>query len=98
MSKQKKRDIGAEILEGLRDVKAHQRGELRLRTRRIEPFTGIDAKRIREKLELSQSEFAALLGVSLRTLQEWEQARREPRGPAQALLRVADRHPEALMS
>jgi putative transcriptional regulator len=60
-------------------------------------MTGADAKRIRKQLDLSQSEFSALLGVSLRTLQEWEQSRRAPRGPAQALLRVADRHPEALI-
>ena len=97
MAKKAKRDIGAEILEGLRDVSAHQRGELQLRTHRIRPLNGKDAKRIRKKLGFSQSVFSALLGVSLRTLQEWEQMRREPRGPAQALLRVADRHPEALL-
>jgi putative transcriptional regulator len=96
MASQKKRDIGAEILEGLRDMKAHQRGQRKLRTHVIRPMTGADAKRIRERLDLSQTEFSMLLGVSLRTLQEWEQSRREPRGPAQALLRVADRHPEAL--
>lgn len=97
MAKKAKRDISAEILEGLRDVNAHQRGELQLRTHKIRPLNGKDAKRIREKLGFSQSVFSALLGVSLRTLQEWEQLRREPRGPAQALLRVADRHPEALL-
>ncbi|MCH8071824.1 MAG: helix-turn-helix domain-containing protein [Proteobacteria bacterium] len=73
------------------------RGRLRLRTHRLRSLNGKDAKRIRKKLGFSQSVFAALLGVSLRTLQEWEQMRREPRGPAQALLRVADRHPEALL-
>ena len=97
MAKKTKRDVGAEILEGLREVRAHQRGELQLRTHRIKPLNGKDAKRIRTKLGFSQSVFSALLGVSLRTLQEWEQMRREPRGPAQALLRVADRHPEALL-
>jgi putative transcriptional regulator len=44
----------------------------------------------------SQAAFAALLGVSLRTLQDWEQVRRKLRGPARSLLRVAERHPEAL--
>ncbi len=97
MAKKTKRDIGAEILEGLRDMQAHRRGELRLRKHGIKRLNGNDAKRIRKKLGFSQSVFAALLGVSLRTLQEWEQMRREPRGPAQALLRVADRHPEALL-
>jgi putative transcriptional regulator len=97
MTRKSKRDIGAEILEGMQDMKAHKRGELHLRTHRIKHLTGKDAKRIRKKLGFSQSVFSALLGVSLRTLQEWEQMRREPRGPAQALLRVADRHPEALL-
>jgi putative transcriptional regulator len=97
MTTKSKRDIGAEILEGMQDMQAHQHGKLRLRTHRLRSLNGKDAKRIRKKLGFSQSVFAALLGVSLRTLQEWEQMRREPRGPAQALLRVADRHPEALL-
>lgn len=51
-------------------------------------------KVIRHKLNLSQSAFAGLLGVSMRTLQDWEQGRREPQGPAVALLRIAEQHPE----
>ena len=50
----------------------------------------------RSRLGMSQSEFAALMGVSLRTLQDWEQGRRKPTGAAQTLLRVAIAHPEAL--
>lgn len=57
-----------------------------------------DVRTIRERLDLSQSAFAALLGVSLRTFQDWEQGRRKPTGPAYALLRVATRHPEALIN
>lgn len=49
---------------------------------------------IRLRMNLSQEAFARLLGVSVRTLQEWEQGRRTPRGPALALLRIADQHPE----
>jgi putative transcriptional regulator len=56
-----------------------------------------DVKAIRERLGLSQSSFAALMGVSIRTLQNWEQKRREPEGPAKALLRVVDRQPEAVL-
>ena len=97
MTRTSKRDIGAEILEGMQNMEAHKRGALRLRTHKIKTLTGKDARRIRKKLGFSQSVFSALLGVSLRTLQEWEQMRREPRGPAQALLRVADRYPEALL-
>lgn len=87
------RDIGREILDGLREIKAHQRGELALRTFEV---STPDARAIRERMGLTQEAFAALLGVSRRTLEGWEQGRRHPRGPALALLRVAARHPEAL--
>jgi putative transcriptional regulator len=52
---------------------------------------------IRHALELPQSAFAGMMGVSLRTVQEWEQGRREPSGPAKALLRVAEQHPEVFL-
>lgn len=83
-----KRNIGEEILESIRAIK---RGE----GRRLE-VTEPDPKAVREKVGLSQSAFAALLGVSPRTLQDWEQGRRKPAGPARSLLRIADRHPEVL--
>jgi putative transcriptional regulator len=57
---------------------------------------GPHVKRIRASYQLSQNEFAALLGVSLRTLQNWEQGRRVPEGPARVLLQIADKHPEAV--
>ena len=87
----KKRNIGQEILEG---VKAIKEGK----GRRIKVELSSEVKKIRERLHLSQSAFAALMGVSIKTLQEWEQGRRKPSGPASALLRVANRHPEALLS
>jgi putative transcriptional regulator len=54
------------------------------------------AAEARARVGVSQSVFAELLGVSLRTLQDWEQGRRRPTGAAQTLLRVASQHPEAL--
>lgn len=54
------------------------------------------AREVRAKMGLSQRAFAQLLGVSLRTLQDWEQGCRRPAGAAQTLLRVASQHPEAL--
>ncbi len=57
----------------------------------------VDVKRIRKSYHLTQIEFAVLLGVSLRTLQNWEQGRRVPEGPARVLLQVAARHPEAVI-
>ena len=53
---------------------------------------------IRKRLKQTQQGFAALLGVSVRTIQEWEQGRSQPTGPAKALLRIADKHPEVLLS
>ena len=58
----------------------------------------LDVAALRARFKLSQAKFAALLGISVSTLQNWEQGRREPEGPAQVLLRVAAAHPEALLS
>ena len=55
-----------------------------------------DVKRIRANYKLSQSEFATLLGISVATLQNWEQGRRSPDGPARMLLQVAAAHPDAV--
>lgn len=60
-------------------------------------FETPDVAAIREEYALSQAKFAALLGISVRTLQNWEQGRREPQGPAKVLLRVAARHPRAVL-
>ncbi len=56
-----------------------------------------EIKTVREKLKVSQNEFALMIGVSVRTLQNWEQGRREPKGPAKALLRIALRNPRAVL-
>jgi putative transcriptional regulator len=56
----------------------------------------IDAARIRKKIKMSQSQFAAYFGVSVRTVQEWEQGRVVPSGAARAFLTVIDREPEAV--
>ena len=86
------RDIGKEILDGIKEIKAYKAGKVALKTNVIsEPSP---AKEIREKLQLSQSAFASLMGVSPRTIQEWEQGRRTPQGPAKTLLRIAEQHPE----
>ena len=59
-------------------------------------FRPADIKAIREGLDKSQSEFALMIGVSVSTLQNWEQGRRYPEGPARALLKVAAENPEAV--
>jgi putative transcriptional regulator len=88
MSRAKSRNLGAEILEGLRQLKRGDRG----RVTTLPPVA-----EIRTRVGLSQSEFARLLGVSVRTLQEWEQGRRAPSGAARTLLIIAHKHPRALL-
>jgi len=83
-----KRNVGLEILEGLRELK---RGEVS----RVSTLPSVAS--IREGTGLSQAKFSALLGVSVRTLQEWEQGRRAPSGAARTLLMVAARNPRALL-
>jgi putative transcriptional regulator len=83
-----KRNIGREILDGLREIKSGDYGRV---------VNVPDVAIIREKTGLSQSRFATLLGVSVRTLQDWEQGRRAPSGAARTLLMVADRNPRALL-
>jgi putative transcriptional regulator len=87
-----KRNIGLEILEGIREIKAFKAGGVDLRTRELSEPSSV--KEIRQQLQLSQAAFAGLMGVSLRTVQDWEQGRREPSGPAKSLLRIAEQHPE----
>ena len=87
-----KRDIGQEILEGVREIRSHKAGEKRLRTHTLR--VPASPQIIRARLKLSQAAFAGLMGVSLRTVQDWEQGRRKPSGPAEALLRIAEQKPE----
>lgn len=83
------RDIGAELLQSVREMKAG------MRAREHKPvISGIAHARLVSGL--SQSAFAALLGVSVRTLQDWEQGRREPSGAAKTLIKVAELHPKVL--
>ena len=90
-----KRDIGQEILAGIREVKAYKAGKMSLRVHSLkEPSP---PKVIRARLKLSQSAFAGLMGVSLRTVQDWEQGRRKPSGPAVALLRIAEQKPDVFL-
>jgi putative transcriptional regulator len=82
-----KRDIGKELLEAISSIREGQ-------GKRYKIETPSDVKHIRENLDLSQSVFASLMGVSVRTLQEWEQGRRKPSGSAHSLLKIAQQHPE----
>ena len=76
-----------------------QAGKIRrgqLRPSRVTTFKPADVRAIRTQLEVTQTEFAMMIGVSIATLRNWEQGRRVPDGPAQALLRVAAVDPKAV--
>ena len=83
-----KRNIGLEILEGIREIRGGVHG-------RVTNIPSVSS--VRERTGLSQARFAQLLGVSVRTLQEWEQGRRAPSGAARTLLLVAQKNPRALL-
>ena len=88
MAKAAKRNVGLEILKGLRELKRGEVGRV---------INVPSVATIRERTGLSQAKFATLLGVSVRTLQEWEQGRRAPSGAARTLLMVAAKNPQALL-
>jgi putative transcriptional regulator len=82
------------LMESIKQAGEIKRGERQ--PSRIFQFTPLDVKEIRHKLRQSQREFAQMIGVSVATLQNWEQGRRKPEGPARALLQVAMQNPQAV--
>ncbi len=96
-----RKNLFEELVESVKEMKEIRAGRRQpSRVTRAEDLLreGIpDVAALRARFKLSQSKFAALLGISVDTLQNWEQGRREPDGPARVLLRVAAAHPEALL-
>jgi len=90
-----KDELFQELVESVKEGGAIVRGE-RSASREADS-RGPDVAAIRGEYGLSQAKFAALVGISVRTLQNWEQGRREPQGPARVLLRVAAKHPRAVL-
>ena len=89
-----KKDEFNQLAESVRQAGKIRRGEMKS-SRELE-YQPTDIKAIRLKLAKSQSEFALMIGVSVATLQNWEQGRRTPGGPARALLKVAEHDPDAV--
>lgn len=83
------RDLGAELLASVLEMKAGKKG-------RVHKVVLSEVTQARANSGLSQSQFAQVLGVSPRTLQEWEQGRRKPSGAAQSLLAIAAKRPEII--
>jgi len=91
-----KKELFEELKQSLREANLIKRGQLKpSRVFHVNPESNV--VRVRGKLGLSQSKFAAILGISADTLQNWEQGRRTPTGPAKVLLRIAAKHPEVLL-
>ena len=75
----KERNIGQEILAGIREIKEWQQGKKKLKTTRVRLPRAADVAKIRQNLELTQDEFADFMGVNVKTFQKWEQKKREPK-------------------
>ncbi len=82
--------FGADMIEGMKLVLAHQRGKVELEQVRPKP---IDVKAIRKHVKMSQAEFSRTYGISKRALQEWEQGGRQPDSAARAYLTVISKEP-----
>jgi putative transcriptional regulator len=91
-----KKELFDELLRSLKEAAAIERGRANP-SRRFEVKEPNDVLRVRTRLGISQSRFAKLLGISENTLQNWEQGRRRPTGPAKVLLKVVARHPEVVL-
>jgi putative transcriptional regulator len=89
-----KKELFDELLESVREGGAILRGERQ--PSRVTRFDEPDVRGLRERHGLSQSKFAVLMGISVGTLRNWEQGRRKPEGSARVLLKVVERHPEAV--
>lgn len=90
-----KDEIFSELLESVKEMDKIAKGEKKA-SRRF-TFKEPEVKNIREKMGLSQTHFAQLIGVSKRTLENWEQGRRHPTGPARALLKIVESDPKSAL-
>src|SRR5512146_2160568 len=97
-----RKDLFDELLTSVKEMKGIQRGRLKpgrvTRADDVVRTSTPDVAALRTRFKLSQAKFAALLGISVDTLQNWEQQRRQPEGPAKVLLRIAATHPEVLLA
>ena len=83
-----------QLVKGVREMKRHMAGKS-VRGARTTPVDEPDVKAIRKAADISQSQFAKLIGVNVRTLQNWEQRRTKPTGPARALLKIVASDPKS---
>ena len=89
--------LGERLLNSMKELRAHLRGELQLSETVYHVPPETDVRALRETLGLSQTDFAALFGFNVRSLQDWEQGRRRPEIPIRAYLAVIQRAPQAVI-
>ncbi len=90
-----KKEMFNELTQSIKEAGQIKKGQKK--PSRIFNYEPVDIKKIRTKVNASQAELAHMIGVSLRTLQNWEQGRRKPRGPAKALLKVFEQNPKEII-
>ena len=90
-----KKELFDELTASIKEAGAIKKGTKK--PSRVFEYSPLNIKKIRERFSITQAKFAEMIGVSLSTLQNWEQGRREPHGPAKALLKIASANPEAVL-
>lgn len=91
--------VSESLLKGAREALAYAKGRKNnAKTHRVNVSKVIDVRAIREKQDMSRSDFAEVYGFSVRTLEKWEQGIRQPEGAARAFLTVIDREPKMVMA
>jgi len=90
-----KEEIFNELSESIKQAGKIRRGEVQASRKTV--ISDPDVTQIRKKYDMNQHEFAALLGISVGTLRNWEQGRRRPQGPAKVLLKIAEKKPRAIL-
>jgi putative transcriptional regulator len=88
-------ELFKELAESIKEAGRIRKGQAK--PSRLFTYDAIDIRKLRESVDVSQAQFARMIGVSKDTLQNWEQGRRRPRGPAKALLRVFEKDPKAVV-
>ncbi len=89
--------VGSEIIQGLQNAIAYEKGQNRkVRVHLVQVPGPVDVRKVRQRLGMSQGQFAAQFGISPATLRNWEHGRRQPEGPARVLLNIIEREPDAV--
>ena len=90
-----KKELFEDLIASMQEAGKIRKGLLK--SSRIFKYDAMDVKKVRSRLNVSQSQFALIMGVSIATLQNWEQGRREPHVPAKVLLKVVEKNPKAIL-